>query len=156
MHRDHRLALDSSTPVSALRDERWIAGSDEPVTTLLGAWHQAPWQPAVGHIARDWVTKPGLVAAGLSFTVVPESAVLVLPATISVVWIDDAAATRRTVLAHTAGGGPISPARRCRTTQQRTARTPSGRTCVTYRAAWTSRGTASDRRWRGSRARFPP
>ncbi|MFG1792230.1 LysR family transcriptional regulator [Nocardia sp. NPDC049149] len=100
VHRGHRLARHASTPISALRDEPWIVGSEERHTPLLGAWHSAAWQPVVAHVARDWVTKWGLVAAGLGVTLVPGLAISALPATVSVVGIDDPAATRRTVLAH--------------------------------------------------------
>ncbi|KAA8889491.1 LysR family transcriptional regulator [Nocardia colli] len=100
VHRGHRLARQASVSISALRDERWIVGSEESATSLLGAWNSAPWQPLVTHVARDWVTKWGLVAAGLGITLVPGLAIAALPATISVVGIDDPTASRRTVLAH--------------------------------------------------------
>jgi DNA-binding transcriptional LysR family regulator len=99
----HRLAQHASVPVSALRDERWIVGSEESPTSLLGAWNSALWQPVVAHVARDWVTKLGLVSAGLGVTIVPGLAVSALPATISVVRIEDPAAVRRTVVAHIPG-----------------------------------------------------
>ncbi|PXX54928.1 DNA-binding transcriptional LysR family regulator [Nocardia tenerifensis] len=97
----HRLAHQSSTSIAALRAEKWIVGSEESHTSLLGAWTNASWQPIISHVARDWVTKWGLVAAGLGITLVPGLAIPALPATIAIVAIDDPAATRRTVLAHT-------------------------------------------------------
>jgi DNA-binding transcriptional LysR family regulator len=88
-----------------LRDEQWIVGTEESGTSLLGAWDKAPWRPIVAHVARDWVAKLGLVSAGLGVTIVPGLAVPSLPATISVVRVDDPAATRRIVVAYTPDAG---------------------------------------------------
>ncbi|MCX4098569.1 LysR family transcriptional regulator [Nocardia sp. alder85J] len=92
----HPLAGRLSVPIDRLRDERWITGSADQHTTLLGAWAGAAWQPHVAHVARDWITKLGLVAAGLGITVVPGLVVPALPDTVSVVRIDDPAAVRPT------------------------------------------------------------
>jgi DNA-binding transcriptional LysR family regulator len=97
----HPLADRASVTNTRLHNEKWIAGSAEPDTTLLGAW--ADWQPDIAFVARDWVAKLGLVAAGLGVTVVPGLAVPVLPPTIAVVRIDHPAAVRATVLAHRSG-----------------------------------------------------
>jgi DNA-binding transcriptional LysR family regulator len=99
----HRFAGWASVTAAALRDERWIAGSAEPGSTLLGAWTDASWQPDVAFVARDWTAKLGLVAAGLGITVVPGLAVPALPPTIAVVRIDDPAAVRATAVACRAG-----------------------------------------------------
>ncbi|MBB5917237.1 DNA-binding transcriptional LysR family regulator [Nocardia transvalensis] len=101
---NHPLAGRSSAPPALLRGARWIAGSADTRTTLLGAWAGPGAPPVVAHIARDWVTKIGLVAAGLGVTVVPGLAVTFLPPTVSVVRIDDPDAVRPTVLAYRRGG----------------------------------------------------
>jgi DNA-binding transcriptional LysR family regulator len=95
---DHALAGRSSVTTEMLRNERWIAASTEPGTTLLGAWSDASWQPDIAFIARDWVAKLGLVAAGLGVTVVPGLAVPALPPAIALVRIDHAAAVRTTAI----------------------------------------------------------
>ncbi|WP_327139091.1 LysR family transcriptional regulator [Nocardia sp. NBC_01327] len=100
VHPAHRLAASAAVPPSALRGERWIIGSADPRTTLLGAWADPAWEPHIAHVARDWVAKLGLVAAGLGITVVPGLAVPALPPTVSLVRIDDPAAVRPTVLVH--------------------------------------------------------
>ncbi|GAB4583165.1 LysR family transcriptional regulator [Nocardia sp. IFM 10818] len=99
----HRLADHTTVAAAALRDEKWIVGSDEPRSTLLGAWTDPAWRPHIAHIARDWIAKLGLVAAGLGITVVPGLAVPALPATIFIARIDDPAAVRPTVLAYRRG-----------------------------------------------------
>ncbi|MEV0251496.1 LysR family transcriptional regulator [Nocardia sp. NPDC050712] len=99
VHRAHPLAGRDSVPVSLLRPERWIAGSADQRSTLLGAWTDADWEPDIAYVARDWVTKLGLVAAGLGITVLPGLAVSTLPATISIVRVDDPRAVRPTILA---------------------------------------------------------
>ena len=73
--RDHRLAGRGRVPPSELRDERWVAGSDDPRSTLLGPWAGSAWEPDLSLVARDWMAKIGLVAAGLGVTVVPGIAV---------------------------------------------------------------------------------
>ncbi|MEV6278822.1 LysR substrate-binding domain-containing protein [Nocardia sp. NPDC051832] len=112
VHATHRLTGRSSVPVDELRTERWIAGSEDQGSTLLGAWSDAHWNPVIAHIARDWVTKLGLVAAGLGITVIPGLTVSTLPPALSIVRIDDARAIRPTVLAHRTGnaGHPLAEA----------------------------------------------
>ncbi|MFD8244865.1 LysR family transcriptional regulator [Nocardia sp. NPDC059691] len=96
----HPLAGATSATPDVLRDERWIAGSQEPSATLLGAWRDPDWEPDIAFVARDWFAKLGLVAAGLGITVVPGIAVPVLPPTVALLRIDHPAAVRRTVIAH--------------------------------------------------------
>ncbi|MBF6075862.1 LysR family transcriptional regulator [Nocardia beijingensis] len=96
----HPLAGAVSATPDMLRDERWIAGSQEPSATLLGAWRDPGREPRIAFVARDWVAKIGLVAAGSGSTVVPGIAVPVLPATVAVLRIDHPSAVRRTVVVY--------------------------------------------------------
>ncbi|MDP4505730.1 LysR family transcriptional regulator [Nonomuraea turcica] len=96
---DHALAGQTSVTTAVLRNERWITASAEPGTTLLGTWSDASWQPDIAFVARDWVAKLGLVAAGLGVTVVPGLAVPTLPPNIALVRIDHPAAVRPTAIA---------------------------------------------------------
>ncbi|WP_330228411.1 LysR family transcriptional regulator [Nocardia sp. NBC_00508] len=96
----HPLAGATSATPAMLREERWIAGSEESGSTLLGAWRDPGWEPDIAFVARDWFAKLGLVAAGLGVTVVPGIAVPVLPSTIALLRIDHPSAVRRTVIAH--------------------------------------------------------
>jgi DNA-binding transcriptional LysR family regulator len=97
--RAHRLAGRASVPPGDLAGERWIAGSAEPDSPLLGTWSGAAVRPEVGFVVRDWMAKLGLVAAGHGVTVVPGLAVPALPPDIVVVRIDDPAASRPTAVA---------------------------------------------------------
>ncbi|MEU5881369.1 LysR family transcriptional regulator [Spirillospora sp. NPDC047279] len=101
---DHPFAGRAGVPPDLLSDERWIAGSNEPGSTLLGAWTDTA---DVAFVARDWVAKLGLVAAGLGITVVPGLAVPMLPPTIAVARIDHPAAVRTTSIARPAGDDPL-------------------------------------------------
>ncbi|MGO4615794.1 LysR substrate-binding domain-containing protein [Nocardia sp. 2YAB30] len=96
----HPLAGVTSATPEMLRDQRWIAGSQEPDATLLGAWRDPEWEPDIAFVARDWFAKLGLVSAGLGITVVPGIAVPVLPPTVALLRIDHPAAVRRTAIAH--------------------------------------------------------
>ncbi|MEU4344509.1 LysR family transcriptional regulator [Nocardia sp. NPDC023852] len=96
----HPLAGATRATPEMLRDQRWIAGSQEPDSTLLGAWRDAEWEPDIAFVARDWFAKIGLVSAGLGITVVPGIAVPVLPPTVALLRIDHPAAVRRTAIAH--------------------------------------------------------
>jgi len=93
----HAFAGQAAVTAEELRGQRWIAGSAEPGTTLLGAWAE---EPEIAHVARDWVAKLGLVAAGLGVTVVPGMIVPALPPSVAVVRIDHPDAVRTTSVAH--------------------------------------------------------
>jgi DNA-binding transcriptional LysR family regulator len=108
--RDHPLAGRTSVAADALREERWIAGSTRPRSTLLGAWTGSGWEPEIAYVARDWTAKIGLVAAGLGATVVPGLAVPTIPPSLSLVRIDHPSATRITAMA-TAVAAPPDPHR---------------------------------------------
>ncbi|MEU6828821.1 LysR family transcriptional regulator [Nocardia beijingensis] len=105
----HPLAAATSATPDQLRDERWIAGSQEPSATLLGAWRDQDREPDIAFVARDWFAKLGLVAAGLGITVVPGIAVPVLPPTVALLRIDHPSAVRRTVIAHRGDGAAAEP-----------------------------------------------
>jgi DNA-binding transcriptional LysR family regulator len=104
--RGHPLAGRASVPADALRHERWVAGSTQASSTLLGAWTDSSWQPDIAYLARDWTAKLGLVASGLAITVVPGLAAPTLPPTLAVVRIDHPAATRTTAIVTRADAPP--------------------------------------------------
>jgi DNA-binding transcriptional LysR family regulator len=101
----HPLAGRPSVTPAALRRERWIVGSTDAGTPLLGAWTGA-WRPDIAFVARDWVAKLGLVRAGLGVTVVPGLAVSMLPQGVAVTRIDDPAAVRTVAVAVPEGRSP--------------------------------------------------
>ncbi|QIS15867.1 LysR family transcriptional regulator [Nocardia arthritidis] len=97
---DHPLADQLGVTPDRLRDQRWIAGSADPGSTLLGAWYDPAQPPDIAFVARDWFAKLGLVAAGMGSTVVPGIAVPVLPSTVALVRIDHPDAVRRTAVVY--------------------------------------------------------
>lgn len=98
----HPLADRASVTPAVLRDERWVSGSEDRDSTLLGAW---PSTGEIAWVARDWVAKLGLVAAGLGVTVVPGLLVPALPPTVAVVRVDDPAAVRPVAIARRGSTG---------------------------------------------------
>lgn len=96
--RRHRLAGTASVKPAELAGERWIAGSTDVSTSLLGAWATPGTASEIAYVARDWTAKLGLVAAGRGITVVPGMLVSALPTSVEVVRIDHPAATRTTWL----------------------------------------------------------
>ncbi|MDT7786407.1 MAG: hypothetical protein QOF58_4826 [Pseudonocardiales bacterium] len=91
----HQFAGRAAVIAKELRGQRWIAGSEEPGTTLLDAWAE---KPEIAYVARDWVAKLGLVAAGLGVTVVPGLVVPALPPSVAVVRINHPEAVRTTAV----------------------------------------------------------
>lgn len=106
--RGHRLARRASVDPDELRDERWIAGSREARSELLGPWTTARWEPEVAYVVQDWAAKLGLVASGLGVTVVPGLAVPALPDSIAVVRLDHPDARRRTGVASRQGADDLN------------------------------------------------
>ncbi|WP_253661435.1 LysR family transcriptional regulator [Williamsia maris] len=84
-----------------LMDQRWIVAPSRTEEPLLGAWPSLPGRPHVAHVARDWMTKSGLVAAGLGVTTVASNMADALPAGVRLLRVADGPAeSRRIVLAH--------------------------------------------------------
>lgn len=96
----HRLSAHSTATVDLLRGERWIVGSADRDTTLLGAWQDRVAPARHAYVVKDWAAKLGLVAAGLGITVVPGLAVPALPPAVTAVRIDHPEAVRPTVIVH--------------------------------------------------------
>jgi DNA-binding transcriptional LysR family regulator len=101
--RGHRLAGLARIDPDELREERWIAGSSDPGSTLLGTWTTGSWRPHVAFEVRDWTAKIGLVAGGFGITVVPGLSAQTLPASVVVSAIDHPAAMRTVALARRVG-----------------------------------------------------
>jgi DNA-binding transcriptional LysR family regulator len=98
-----------SITLDELADQRWIATpyrADEP---LLGVWPSLPGKADVAHVARDWMTKSSLVAAGLGVTTVASTMADALPAAIRLVPVADGPPEiRRVVLAHRSDTTPAA------------------------------------------------
>ncbi|ATE55505.1 LysR family transcriptional regulator [Actinosynnema pretiosum] len=67
---DHPFAQQSEVDVAQLADQVWIVGVGKEGEPQFGAWPTLA-DPVVGHGARSWPTRFGLVKAGLGITVLP-------------------------------------------------------------------------------------
>lgn len=65
--------------MTALRGQRWIAGSAAGGDRLLGVWPGLDERPDIVHTARDWLAKLQLVAAGCGLTTIPASLAAAAP-----------------------------------------------------------------------------
>jgi DNA-binding transcriptional LysR family regulator len=66
----HPLARGDYADVADLHGQPWIAAPPGD-GTLMGVWPGLDERPRVAHVARDWMAKLALVAAGLGLTTVP-------------------------------------------------------------------------------------
>jgi DNA-binding transcriptional LysR family regulator len=73
----HPLAAASSVSVEDLRGQRWVAST---AAGELGVWPGLDERPVIAHVARDWLAKLNLVAAGAGLTTVPAMLTTVVPA----------------------------------------------------------------------------
>ncbi|WP_419999521.1 LysR family transcriptional regulator [Streptomyces boninensis] len=65
----HPLARGAYVDVADLRGRRWIAGSTAAADAgLMGVWPGLDERPEIAHVARDWLAKLQLVAAGCGIT----------------------------------------------------------------------------------------
>ncbi|TQF02918.1 LysR family transcriptional regulator [Kitasatospora acidiphila] len=106
----HRLAGRRRLRLAELADEDWIAASTRPEETLISSCLRTGFQPRVGFVARDWMAKLGLVAAGLGITLVPTLAADAVRADVAVVPLDRRDLPVREVHAALARGLTPSPA----------------------------------------------
>ncbi|MGW5351813.1 LysR family transcriptional regulator [Streptomyces sp. NPDC004031] len=67
----HPLARGDFVDVADLRGQRWIAGSSAGEDHLMGVWPGLDERPDIAHVARDWLAKLHLVAAGCGLTTAP-------------------------------------------------------------------------------------
>ena len=66
----HPLAVNDSVDVGDLRGQQWIASQSSGDEPQLGVWPGLGGRPEVAHVARDWLAKLHLVAAGCGLTTV--------------------------------------------------------------------------------------
>lgn len=106
---EHRLAAAGQVGVAELAGETWIVGDDSGDDPQFRAWPTLA-EPTIGHTARGWPARLGLVAAGIGICLIPEIAAPSVPAGVVTVGVDDPAWTGRVVVAVT-GPGPEAEAR---------------------------------------------
>ncbi|MET0133489.1 MAG: LysR family substrate-binding domain-containing protein [Kibdelosporangium sp.] len=81
----HPLARDDSVDVADLREQRWIASLSTGDEQLMGVWPGLDERPEIMHVARDWLAKLNLVAAGGGLTTMPASLATAVPPGVKVV-----------------------------------------------------------------------
>lgn len=93
----HRLANAGRVDVAELADEEWIVGRGVRGAPQFGAWPTLK-APHVAAELSEWSARLGFVAAGLGITTIPQIMVGALPATVTVVEVDDASWRGRSLL----------------------------------------------------------
>jgi DNA-binding transcriptional LysR family regulator len=100
----HPLAARTAVELDELEGQRWVASRSETGETLLGVWPGLAGRPQVAYVARDWLTKLNLVAAGLAITTFPAIAAPLFPRDIRLVTVrGEPQEVRRSVLARLPG-----------------------------------------------------
>ena len=100
----HPLAARTAVELEELEGQRWVASRSEGGETLLGVWPGLGGRPHVAYVARDWLTKLNLVAAGLAVTTVPGIAAAAVPPDVRLLTVrGEPQEVRRSVLARLPG-----------------------------------------------------
>lgn len=76
---DDPLAAYDAVELGQLEGRRWVASRSDAGETLLGVWPGLAGRPEVAFVVRDWLSKLGLVAAGVAITTVPAIAAPAIP-----------------------------------------------------------------------------
>ncbi|WP_188189877.1 LysR family transcriptional regulator [Nonomuraea sp. SYSU D8015] len=77
----HPLARGDYVDVADLHGQRWIASPRAAAgdSATLGVWPGLDERPEIAHVARDWLAKLNLVAAGCGLTTVPVALAAAVP-----------------------------------------------------------------------------
>ena len=105
----HAFASAGAVDVQQLNRQVWVASRSDPGDALLGVWPGLAERPEIRYVARDWLAKLHIVAAGLAITTLAPIMLDVLPEGVKVVAVrGEPRETRRVVVAHLPGplGGP--------------------------------------------------
>ena len=105
----HPFASAGAVDVQQLNRQVWVASRSDPGDALLGVWPGLAERPDIRYVARDWLAKLHIVAAGLAITTLAPIMLDVLPDGVKVVAVrGEPRETRRVVVAHLPGplGGP--------------------------------------------------
>ncbi len=102
----HPLARADFVDVADLRGRRWIAGSSSGEDRLMGVWPGLDERPEIAHIARDWLAKLQLVAAGCGLTTVSASLAPAVPPGVRVLPVRGGPQEQRRLLLARLPGAP--------------------------------------------------
>ncbi|QYN38201.1 LysR family transcriptional regulator [Pseudonocardia sp. DSM 110487] len=106
----HRLADLEVVTVADLADETWIVGTGPVGEPQFGPWPGLD-RPRIGHAARNWATRFGLVAAGMGITRVPGLAADSVPAEVRWLPVHDPVVTSSGSLEVVTAESPSAAAR---------------------------------------------
>jgi len=95
----HPLADREVVDVADLRGQRWIAGQSSGDDRLMGVWPGLDERSHVAHVARDWLAKLHLVAAGCGLTTLPSSLLPAVPPGVRALRVRDSGERRRILVA---------------------------------------------------------
>jgi DNA-binding transcriptional LysR family regulator len=96
--RGHPLAGRTVVDLAELEGRRWVASRSDAGEALLGVWPGLAGRQDAPFVARDWLTKLGLVAAGVAITTVPAVAAAALPPGVETLAVRGGPEERRRVL----------------------------------------------------------
>jgi DNA-binding transcriptional LysR family regulator len=100
----HPFASAGAVDVQQLNRQVWVASRSDPGDALLGVWPGLAERPDIRYVARDWLAKLHIVAAGLAITTLAPIMLDVLPEGVKVVAVrGEPRETRRVVVAHLPG-----------------------------------------------------
>ncbi|ANZ40396.1 LysR family transcriptional regulator [Lentzea guizhouensis] len=107
----HLFASQAEVDVRDLAGQVWIVGAGQEGDPQFGAWPTLA-APVIGHEARTWQTRLGLVAAGLGVSVLPGLAADVVPRGVTWVPVNDPGLVerRRTVVVTAEDRSPAADA----------------------------------------------
>lgn len=94
----HPLAAGDAVRVADLRGHAWIAGPKAAGEDPMGVWPGLDERPRIAHVARDWLAKLHLVAAGAGITTVPGSLAPLAPPGVRVLPVEGGPDERRRVV----------------------------------------------------------
>jgi DNA-binding transcriptional LysR family regulator len=98
--------------VADLRGQRWIAGSPSGEDGLMGVWPGLDERPEIAHVARDWLAKLHLVAAGCGLSTVPAVLVAAAPPGVRVLPVRGGPQEQRRLLLARLPSPPTEPVTR--------------------------------------------
>lgn len=100
----HPFASVGAVEVQQLNRQVWVASRSDAGDSLLGVWPGLTERPDIRYVARDWLAKLHIVAAGLAITTLAPVMLDVLPDGVKVVAVrGEPRETRRVVVAHLPG-----------------------------------------------------
>ncbi len=85
----HPLGGAGGVDLAELEGQRWIASRSTADESLLGVWPGLPGRQQIAHVARDWLTKLHLVAAGCGITTVPSVMTPAVPSSVRLLTVRD-------------------------------------------------------------------